>query len=272
VTDHRDSISARALWARWHGGAEIGLFVVLMLLYELLRDLVEPSSPAVPVANAEDIVGIERSLGLAIEGDVQRLTNDFPGGEFLSSWYYTLAHTPGFIAVFAGIWFFRRRWYPFVRNWFWATNAVAVLVYWLYPLAPPRLAGLGLEDPTKSTLELGGSLSWFQPFRNLYAAMPSMHTGYTILYATAAILLLRGFGARWIFALWPVVMIWVIMATANHFWLDAVGGAIVVGAALALTHLVAPGAMPRPWSYRPPAARPQTLDATPAADPVAESP
>jgi PAP2 superfamily len=250
VTHRRDSIAARALWARWHGAAEIGLFAMLMFLYELLRDRVEPASPARPIAHAADVVDLERSLGLAIEPDVQRITHDVVGGQFVTSWFYTLAHTPGFILVFACLWFFRRRWYPFVRNWFWTTNGLAVLVYWLYPLAPPRLAGLGLEDPTKSTLELGGSLSWFEPFRNLYAAMPSMHAGYTILYAIVAVLLLQGLAARWLVVIWPAVMIWTIMATANHFWLDAVGGGLVVTSALVIAHVVAPRQMARPWAYR----------------------
>ncbi len=269
MTHRRDSFLARAWWARWHGAAEVGLFALLMLLYELLRDRVEPGSPARPLAHAADVVDVERSVGLAIESDVQRLTHDFPGGEFLTSWIYTIAHTPGFIAVFTGIWFFRRRWYPFVRNWFWATNGIAVVVYWLYPLAPPRFAGLGLEDPTKVTLELGGSLTWFEPFRNLYAAMPSMHAGYTIFYAITLVLLLRGSRVRWLAVAWPIVMVWVVMATANHFWLDAVGGAAVVAAALVLTNLVAPRHMPRPWSYRPGATGEAPPDAAPVAEPVA---
>jgi PAP2 superfamily len=68
-----------------------------------------------------------------------------------------------------------------------------------------------------------------------------------------------------VFALWPVVMIWVIMATANHFWLDAVGGAAVVGTALVMMNLIAPRQMPRPWSYRPGASDGAPADAAPGA-------
>mgnify|MGYP003529425168 FL=1 len=98
------------------------------------------------------------------------------------------------------------------------------------------IAGLGLEDTTKAALELGGSLSWFQPFRNLYAAMPSMHVGQTILYALALTWLWRN-RWRWLIWTWPAIMLVVVMVTANHFWLDGVGGALVVLIALAITSL-----------------------------------
>ena len=86
------------------------------------------------------------------------------------------------------MWFRRRRYYAAFRNWFWITNALAVVGYWLYPLAPPRLTGPRARGPHQGTLELGGALSWFQPFRNEFAAMPSMHVGYTFLFALTLVL------------------------------------------------------------------------------------
>ena len=111
--------------------------------------------------------------------------------KFTTTWIYTLAHTTGFTVMFLWVWFRRRENYPMFRNWFWVTNGIAVLGYWLYPLAPPRLTGIGLEDPTKQALELGGALSWFQPFRNEFAAMPSMHVGYSFLFGLTLFWLLR---------------------------------------------------------------------------------
>ena len=96
------------------------------------------------------------------------------------------------------MWFRRRRFYAAFRNWFWVANGLAVIGYWLYPLAPPRLTDLGLDDPTKASLELGGALSWFQPFRNEFAAMPSMHVGYTLLFALTLVWMHRGSRWRWV--------------------------------------------------------------------------
>ena len=133
----------------------------------------------------------------------------------------------------------------FLHTWYWVTNGLAVLVYWLYPLAPPRfIEGLGLEDTTKAALELGGSLSWFQPFRNLYAAMPSMHVGQTVLYALTVMWMLRS-RSRWLIWLWPAMMLLTVMVTANHYWLDGVAGAVVVLLALAITTALM--RRPVPW-------------------------
>jgi hypothetical protein len=243
----RPSPLVRAASARWPLGAEIALFLVLMAAYEWVRDLVAPGDPADALRHAGQVIDAQRALGLFVEPDVQRITNDMPGGEFTMSWLYTLGHTPGFIVAFCIVWFTRRRWFAFFRNWFWATNAVALLGYALYPLAPPRLAGLGLADPTDETLELGGALSWFQPFRNEYAAMPSMHVGYTVLFALALFWLLRPSPRRWLVWLWPAGMLLVVMATANHYWLDGVGGAVAVLAGLGLVHALSPPRMLRPW-------------------------
>ena len=127
--------------------------------------------------------------------------------------------------MFLWVWFFRRENYAVFRNWFWITNGLAVIGYWLYPLAPPRLTDLGFSDPTKESLELGGALSWFQPFRNEFAAMPSMHVGYTLLFSLTLFFLLAPSRWRWLAFLWPAGMLFVVMATSNHWWLDGVGGA-----------------------------------------------
>lgn len=224
------------------------LFFVLSVAYEALRHVVEPGTPGTPLAHAGQIVDAERSMGLFIEPHVQRIVEDIPGGEFTVSWIYTLAHTPGFIVFFAWMWFRHRPRFAFVRNWFWTMNGVAVLGYWLYPLAPPRLAGLGLNDSTAAALELGGSLSWFQPFRNIFAAMPSMHVGYTVFFAVAIVLILKS-PWRWLALIWPATILLVVMATANHYWLDGVGGAVACGVALLITALVWPK-LRRPWHRR----------------------
>lgn len=243
----RPSPLERAASARWPLAAEVLLFLVLMALYEWVRDLVAPGDPREALANAGQVVDAERALGLFFEPDLQRLAADIPGGEFTVTWLYTLGHTPGFIVAFAVVWFLRRPFFAFFRNWFWVTNAVALVGYALYPLAPPRLADLGLADPTDAALELGGALSWFQPFRNEYAAMPSMHVGYTVLFALALFWLLRPSRARALIWLWPAAMLVVVMATANHYWLDGVGGALAVLVALVIVDRLSPARVPRPW-------------------------
>lgn len=230
-------------------GAEIALFAVLMVAYEWLRDLVSVSDLALPLRHAVRVIDAEKALGLFVEPHVQDFAHSIAGGRFVTTWFYTLAHTTGFVAIFFWVWFRRREYFAVFRNWFWITNGLAVLGYWVFPLAPPRLAEIGLQDPTKASLELGGALSWFQPFRNEFAAMPSMHVGYTFLFALTLIWLLRPSPWRWLALLWPAWMLFVVMATANHWWLDGAGGVATALLGLLITSRLA-GPLPRPWEYR----------------------
>lgn len=216
---------------------EIGLFLALTVVYEWLRDVVAPSTPDVALQHAQSIVDAERNLNLFVEPELQRAIGDVPGGENLTTWLYTVGHTPGFILFFGWLFWRHRERFGFVRTWFWGAHAIAVMVFWLCPLAPPRLAGLGLADPTKRALELGGATSWFQPFRNEYAAMPSLHVGYTLFYA-AVITMIGLTWRRHLAWVWPAAMLVVVMATANHYWLDAAGGGAVMAVAFALTFAV----------------------------------
>jgi membrane-associated phospholipid phosphatase len=107
-----------------------------------------------------------------------------------------------------------------------ASGAIGMVVFVLYPVAPPRLADLGLVDTVALHSEAYRVL---QPpaFSNLYAAMPSLHVGWNLLMgiaiATAAgHWLLRAVG----YAL-PVLMAASVVLTANHYLVDVVAGAVV---------------------------------------------
>lgn len=246
------SLPSRALRARWHGAFEIALFFVMTFAYEALRDMVAPSIDRIPTAlrHADQVVSLESALGLHVEGSIQDATHAVPGLETFTTWFYALGHAPGYMLFFGALWWFRRAWYPFVRNWFWIGHGIAVLVFWVYPLAPPRLAALGLEDTTKEVLRLGGAMDWFEPFRNEFAAMPSFHMGYTFFFAAVGFMLLRGRRWRGVIFVWPLTMSWVTIATANHYWLDGVGGIAVMATAGTIAALVLARDLPRPWAYR----------------------
>lgn len=221
----------------WYGLA----FLVLFVAYEAARDFVAPAVGAErPYEHARQIIDAERAVGLFIEPDVQSIVYSVPGGRFAATWFYTIAYTAGYVAFLLWVFFFRNSRMRFMFTWFWATNFIAVVGYWLYPLAPPRfMDNLGMEDTTAESVQMGGSLSWFEPFRNLYAAMPSMHVGQPLLFSFAIVLLVR---SRWkhLVWLWPGFMLITVMATANHYWMDAVGSLACIGIAYAITRLVLP--------------------------------
>lgn len=232
-------------------------FAVLFVAYEAARDFVAPPIGAARAyAHAHQIIDFERALGLFIEPDVQAIVHAIPGGRFVTTWFYTIAYTAGYVIFLGWVFFFRHSRMRFMFTWFWVTNFVAVISYWVYPLAPPRFMDhLGMEDTTKEAVQVGGSLSWFEQFRNLYAAMPSMHVGQTILYALAIGLLVR---SRWrhLAWLWPAAMLITVMATANHYWMDAVGGFVCVAIAYGITRAVLPENPRMPREMPQPATEP----------------
>ncbi len=147
-----------------------------------------------------------------------------------------------------------------MRNWFWAAHGIALVVFWAYPVAPPRLVKAGLVDTTKQALTLGGALDWFQHLRNDYAAMPSLHIGLSFLYALTLFWLCASWG-RWrnVFWILPLWMAWVTMSTANHYLLDGIGGILTVLVALAVINWVSADDIPRPWALRTTAERTDSL-------------
>jgi len=167
---------------------------------------------------------------------------------------YFWLHFP-LIIVF-GIWmyYFRRHKYTFARDAFLASGAVALIVYWTFPVAPPReLPALAAEfdpsppayvtgfvDTMREYLGYGYQAQSTQAFVNPYAAMPSLHFGWDLLLG---IMMIWAFWReRWLWIVapiavaLPVIQIFAITLTANHFFLDAMAGAVVamIGIVLAI--------------------------------------
>jgi hypothetical protein len=117
-----------------------------------------------------------------------------------------------------------------VRNAFLAANALALVVFMVYPVAPPRLAGAsdGFVDTLNkvSNVDLHGGVfaGWFNP----HAAVPSMHFGYAIMIGVVGMLLLRSWPLRLLALAYPVVVFITITGTANHYVVDSVAGGAVV--------------------------------------------
>jgi len=240
------------------------LFFWLLFAYKAGRWLAGPDDVAVPLRNSDWIIEIETALGFFVEPEIQRLTQS-SGLEPVTTWLYTAVHQPTYVGFFVMLFFIGQSIFPFVWRWFWVANFMALPIFWLFPLAPPRLdPTLGLDDPTHTTLQLGGSTTWFieSDFRNVYAAMPSLHVGYPILFATVIFFLLGASRFRWLIWLWPVAMLWAVVASANHYVLDVVGGAAVVAASAWLVGAIWPS-LERPW------ARPPRADVTAPSDSLA---
>jgi PAP2 superfamily len=239
------------LLARPHRGVvEIAALFALYGVYELVRGFGEVSAQAA-LANAEKIVALERKLGVYGERGVQQLAELVPGLPGLLGLAYIGLHFLG--TTIALLWVYRRHneRFPLVRNTLIASTAVSLVVYVLYPVAPPRLAGLGFADTVTEHAGLNLSSDLLGSLYNPYAAVPSLHFGYALL---VGVVLGTLAAQRWLRITgwtYPLAMLLIIVATGNHFVFDAAAGGLAVAVGWALARaLGTPVASPRPVTAR----------------------
>jgi hypothetical protein len=198
--------------------------------------------------NAQIIIDIESTLKLYHEATIQGW---FLGWTwFIQFWnvFYGTFHFAVTIGVLVWLFFRQRGFYAVWRNTLAFTTGLALFGFSLFPLMPPRLLcddcewGAGEVDPefvaedhpfVDTLADYGGLWSFNEgtmaKLSNQYAAMPSLHFAWSAWCAMALWSLHR---RRWVRALavsYPVATLFAIVVTANHFWLDAVGGAVVLG-------------------------------------------
>jgi hypothetical protein len=203
----------------------------VFLAYRQVRHLTSGDTGAA-FANAERVVAVEQQLGLFSERAVQRLVLHSETAIAFLNRYYVGVHFPATIAVLVWACWRHPGAYRRIRAAFLAVTLGALAIHVAVPLAPPRmLAGHGFVD----TLRVYGPNIYpadtTRSVANQFAAMPSLHFGWAVLAAAAVIVVLRT-RWRWVAVLHPAVTLLAIVATANHYWLDAiVAGALIVVAA-----------------------------------------
>jgi hypothetical protein len=230
------SMTARAagrlrgwLSARHSLPVEGAAVLALYGLYELARGLVV-GDLVQALGNTRDLVALERSVGLFVEAEVQDAVHALPGLIDLLGISYLTLHLAGTIAVL--LWLHQRRpaAFPLVRSTLVIASALALIGYVVFPTAPPRLSGIGIVDTVSGAhVDLNSGL--VSSLYNPYAAVPSMHVGYALVVAASLFRYSGRVVGRVIGALYPLYVLLVVVATGNHFLVDALAGATVVGVA-----------------------------------------
>jgi membrane-associated phospholipid phosphatase len=208
------------------------------------------SEPVPAFDNALRIIRAERLVGLFHEESIQEWF--LPSHRFIQFWnvYYGTAHFVVTIAAFIAMFKLMPDRFARWRNTLAFTTALGLVGFSLFPLMPPRLLNnttrfggerialeRGIEDfGFVDTLEKVGGLWSFDSgtmaeISNQYAAMPSLHTAW----ATWCALVLwpltkRRRWAKVLLVVYPLATLFCIVVTANHYWLDGVGGLITLGA------------------------------------------
>jgi PAP2 superfamily len=226
------------------GWIETAAAFALYAVYELVRGFGGTDYVAAKLHTA-DIVAFERRLGIFHELGIQQAAARVPGlPAFLGAAYISL-HLLATTAFLVWVFKSRRGSFPLVRTTLVGSTAIALVIYVLYPAAPPRLTELGFSDTVSNGTGLNLSSDLLGALYNPLAAVPSLHFGYSLLVGVGIYVLAQRRWVRWLGAAYPVFMLYTIVATGNHFLLDAVAGGIVVVAAWAGARFVLDAPRPK---------------------------
>jgi hypothetical protein len=232
------------------GLAELGTLAFLYAIYEVVRGQGH-ASLAVARVHTDWIVDLERHLHLFGERAVQNAAHAVPGASALLGIAYIALHFLGTAAFL--IWLYRRHRERFalVRNVLIAATGIALVLYVVFPVAPPRLAGLGFVDTVSHSAKVNLSSDLLGSLYNPFAAVPSLHFGYALLVGLTVASVARGRFARMLGWIYPVVMLLVIVATGNHFFFDAFAGALAIGVGYAIARWISAAGARRERRSRP---------------------
>jgi membrane-associated phospholipid phosphatase len=236
--------AARLRSALPRGPRDVVRQIVIVSLFDIAYELsrvLATGGRGTALAHARSVVGAERSLGIFHELSVQRFALDAPGIVMdVANWtYFNAQFTVTFLFL---LWAYLRHTdrYWTIRNTVIAADAIGLIGYLAYPTAPPRMfPRLGFTD-TLNGAAVNHHSGAIASLANPYAAMPSLHTAYALIFGVSGVVLARRWWVRGIWALYPGLVVFSIVATANHFILDAVAGAAVALVAGTITTAVLP--------------------------------
>jgi hypothetical protein len=233
---------------------QIGVFVLAYLVYSAARWLTIGDLGAAK-ANADWILDFEHQLGVASEASVQTaLTGTW------ALWLLNHLYLAAQLVVLPGalIFLYRRSQplYERLRNTILATWLISIPVYAAFPVAPPRLADIGLVDTITHQTGVALDSGLTTSFYNELAAVPSLHVGFAVAIGIALAAAVRHPAAKLLALLWGPTIGLAVVATGNHFVFDIAAG--VVAAAIGYGVGVA---VSRPEVRRVPALRPAFADA-----------
>jgi hypothetical protein len=231
---------------------QLVLFASAYYLYRIVRGAVDGQVTAA-FENARHVVDVERSLGLFFEADLQdwALSNQWIVDG--ANWCYINSHF--LITTTFLIWLYlaRNESFYFVRNMFMVAMGLALALYIAYPTAPPRfLPEWGFADTVTDAVGYSNANN-ANLLYNPYAAVPSMHVAFALMIGIPAFKIVRTRAVKALWGMYPVLVTFVVLVTANHWWIDAALG-VAVAAASAFAATAAFGrARPDAWAWRTPA-------------------
>jgi len=217
---------------------EVGVIVWLLWVYDAITNFA-PLRLDVALGHARGVLHLEHALHLDPELSMDRwLAGHHTLGLMLSD-YYDNAHFVVTLGVLGYLWWRRADLYRPLRNSLVLTNVLAFIVFWCYPVAPPRMLE-GFTDVVASTGAFG---SWhtgaLASQANQLAAMPSLHMAWAAWCALALWRISKRSWVRVLAILYPCLTTLAVLSTGNHFLLDVLAGLLTLAVSLLIVRVAA---------------------------------
>ena len=204
---------------------ELAVAAWLFWLYDVINNFA-PERRQFALHNGTSILSFEHSLGIGLEHTLDRWLSAHSVLAFIATYYYFFAHALVTAALLAIMWWRTPALYRRMRTQLVLINLIAFVVFWRYPLAPPRMfPGLGFQDIVASSHAV---ISWdsaaLSHDADQFAAMPSLHIAWASWSALAIWRLARRPAVRAIGPVHLALTAFVVVATGNHYLVDVLAG------------------------------------------------
>ena len=205
---------------------EITLLVVCYIIYLFTKDLFFDESTA--LQNSLHILDIERSLGILLEPSMQAwLLVNSPLLLTICNWLYIITYCPVILGLSLLLYLRNRESYYRCRNIILVNLFMALIIFVLVPVSPPFRSIPNVIDSIQTlgpTFYGGPEMSVIY---NTNAALPSLHFSWTLIFGILFFNKIKGY-FRVLTIIYPILTLYVILVTGNHFILDAGLGAVLV--------------------------------------------
>ena len=232
-------------------GMTLGFYIVYSAIRYQFGSALGDSVRRRSYENALDIIGIEKAMGLYHEEWTQQQFLDWDW--FIVFWNVFYGSFHFIVTIFVMVYLFLRfpTRYILMRSMLAVTTASALIGFALYPLMPPRLLsncasqygacvpGHNYVDTLVDPGGLWSFESWtMEAISNQYAAMPSLHVAWAVWCTIGLYPVLKRRTTRAAIASYPLLTLFSIVVTANHYWIDGIGGLVSVALGLLLAPIL----------------------------------
>lgn len=246
-------LQARLLPQGWLDVArQVLLFAAAYCAYGLARGLVS-GSPTAAFTHARELIQLERTLHVFVEPSIQAWASSSHLVMVVSSWLYLNAQTTVTVGALVYLYLRHNSSFYFVRNMLMISMLLALVVYAAFPTAPPRfMPEWGFVDSVADFTGIRNNhdSATMSALFNPYAAVPSMHVAFALSIGWPLARLVRWRALRLLWLMYPFLVAFVIVATANHFVVDALLGAVTAATSAYGARWLA-RARPAVWRFAP---------------------